>query len=95
MLENKPTTAVTEALTQSEEYAYWVRLAAITSSLVALTPVVIKFYAWLVSDSSAILASTTDSILDLFASVMNIVILRFALAPEMMSINLAMVKQRV
>ena len=27
------------------------------------------------------LASTTDSILDLFASIMNIVILRFALAP--------------
>lgn len=81
MLENKPTATATEALTQSEEYAYWVRLAAITSSLVALTLVVIKFYAWLVSDSSAMLASTTDSILDLFASVMNIVILRFALAP--------------
>lgn len=64
-----------------EDYAFWVRLAAITSSSVALILVVIKFYAWLVSDSSAMLASTTDSILDLFASVMNIVILRFALAP--------------
>jgi ferrous-iron efflux pump FieF len=64
-----------------EQYAYWVRLAAITSSSVALILVVIKFYAWLVSDSSAMLASTTDSILDLFASIMNIVILRFALAP--------------
>jgi len=65
----------------SEQYAYWVRLAAISSSSVALLLVIIKFYAWLVSDSSAMLASTTDSILDLFASVMNIVILRFALAP--------------
>jgi len=64
-----------------EPYAFWVRLAAITSSSVALILVIIKFYAWLVSDSSAMLASTTDSILDLFASVMNIVILRFALAP--------------
>lgn len=64
-----------------EQYAYWVRLAAISSSSVALLLVIIKFYAWLVSDSSAMLASTTDSILDLFASVMNIVILRFALAP--------------
>lgn len=64
-----------------EQYAYWVRLAAISSSSVALFLVVIKFYAWLVSDSSAMLASTTDSILDLFASIMNIVILRFALAP--------------
>ena len=65
----------------SDDYAYWVRLAAITSSSVALLLIIIKFYAWLVSDSSAMLASTTDSILDLFASVMNIVILRFALAP--------------
>lgn len=64
-----------------KDYAFWVKLAAISSSSVALLLVLIKFYAWLVSDSSAMLASTTDSILDLFASVMNIVILRFALAP--------------
>jgi ferrous-iron efflux pump FieF len=64
-----------------KNYAYWVKLAAIGSSSVALLLVIIKFYAWLISDSSAMLASTTDSILDLFASIMNIVILRFALAP--------------
>ena len=71
----------TNTSTHSDNYTYWVRLAAISSSSVALLLVVIKFYAWLVSDSSAMLASTTDSILDLFASAMNIVILRFALAP--------------
>jgi len=65
----------------SKEYAYWVKLAAICSSSVALILVIIKSYAWLESDSSAMLASTTDSILDLFASIMNVVILRFALAP--------------
>ncbi len=65
----------------SDDYAFWVRLAAISSSSTALILVVIKLYAWLVTDSSAMLASTTDSILDLFASVMSIVILRFALAP--------------
>lgn len=81
MSENKLTTSSTNTSTHNGDYAYWVRLAAITSSSVALILVVIKFYAWLVSDSSAMLASTTDSILDLFASVMNIVILRFALAP--------------
>ncbi|MCW8831921.1 MAG: cation diffusion facilitator family transporter [Colwellia sp.] len=79
MSENTPNS--TKTSTESEDYAYWVRLAAISSSSVALLLVVIKFYAWLVSDSSAMLASTTDSILDLFASVMNIIILRFALAP--------------
>lgn len=65
----------------SDDYAFWVRLAAIFSSSTALTLVVIKLYAWFVTDSSAMLASTTDSILDLFASIMSIVILRFALAP--------------
>ena len=81
MSDNIPTTSSTNASTHRDEYAYWVRLAAISSSSVALLLVIIKFYAWLVSDSSAMLASTTDSILDLFASVMNIIILRFALAP--------------
>ena len=65
----------------SDDYAFWVRLAAILSSSTALVLVVIKIYAWLVTDSSAMLASTTDSVLDLFASIMSIVILRFALAP--------------
>lgn len=81
MPKNTSSSDATNTLTHIEDYAYWVRFAAITSSIVALTLVIIKFYAWLVSDSSAMLASTTDSILDLFASVMNIVILRFALAP--------------
>lgn len=65
----------------TDDYAFWVRLAAIFSTSIALILVLIKLYAWLVTDSSAMLASTTDSILDLFASIMSIVILRFALAP--------------
>ncbi|MGL1958228.1 MAG: cation diffusion facilitator family transporter [Colwellia sp.] len=65
----------------AKDYAFWVRLAAICSTSIALILVGIKLYAWLVTDSSAMLASTTDSILDLFASMMNIVILKFALAP--------------
>ncbi|TMM47688.1 cation diffusion facilitator family transporter [Colwellia ponticola] len=65
----------------TDDYAFWVRFAAISSTTTAVILVVIKLYAWLVTDSSAMLASTTDSILDLFASAMSIVILRFALAP--------------
>lgn len=71
----------TEPNHHHKDYAFWVRLAAISSSSVALILIVIKVYAWLVTDSSAMLASTTDSILDLFASLMNVIILRFALAP--------------
>ena len=70
-----------QSIKQAKDYAYWVRFAAIASTSVALFLVIIKLYAWLVTDSSAMLASTTDSMLDLFASLMNVVILKFALAP--------------
>jgi len=62
-------------------YAFWVRLAALASTATAILLVVMKLYAWFATDASAMLASATDSMLDLFASAMNIIILRFALAP--------------
>jgi ferrous-iron efflux pump FieF len=65
----------------SERYAILVKLAAFMAMATALLLVVLKVYAWIETDASAMLASATDSILDLFASVMNVVILRFALAP--------------
>lgn len=70
-----------KAAEAADNYAFWVRLAAIASSGTAILLVVIKLYAWFATDASAMLASATDSMLDLFASVMNIIILRFALAP--------------
>ncbi len=63
------------------QYDFWVRLAALSATTVALLLVVLKLYAWLATDASAMLASATDSMLDLFASLMNVIILRFALAP--------------
>jgi ferrous-iron efflux pump FieF len=66
---------------QNQDYAFWVSFAALAATGTALILVAIKLYAWLVTDSSAMLASTTDSMLDLFASLMNVVILKFALAP--------------
>jgi ferrous-iron efflux pump FieF len=65
----------------SDQYAYLVKLAAFAATATALILVLLKLYAWLATDASAMLASATDSILDLFASLMNVVILRFALAP--------------
>ena len=64
-----------------QSYDFLVRLAAISATATALILVTIKLYAWLATDASAMLASATDSMLDLFASIMNVVILRFALAP--------------
>jgi len=65
----------------SEQYAQLVKLAAFAATTTAFILVVLKLYAFFVTDASAMLASATDSILDLFASIMNVVILRFALAP--------------
>ena len=69
MSEKKATKQISDAI-HHKNYAYWVKLAAISSSSLPLLQVIIKFYAWLVSDSSAMLASTTDYTLDLFTSVM-------------------------
>lgn len=68
-------------MSSNNEYAKWVNLAASIATALALILVVIKLYAWIVTDSSAILATATDSVLDLFASLMNVIIIRFALKP--------------
>ncbi len=65
----------------SDEYNFWVKLAAFAASGAALLLVSLKLYAWFATGASSMLASATDSMLDLFASLMNVIILRFALAP--------------
>lgn len=65
----------------THNYGFWVKIAAIASTSTALILVVIKLYAWFVSDASSMLASATDSVLDLFASGINIIALRYALMP--------------
>ena len=68
-------------MTSDPQYKKWVSLAAWLASGTAFILVMLKLYAWLVTDASAMLASATDSLLDLFASLMSLVILRFALQP--------------
>ena len=72
---------IEEQPAQQKDYKYLVNLAAIMATAIALLLLGLKLYAWFVTDASAMLASATDSMLDLFASLMNIIILRFALAP--------------
>jgi len=66
---------------EKSNYNSLVKFAAFSATAVAFVLVFLKIYAWFVTDASSMLASATDSLLDLFASVMNVVILRFALAP--------------
>lgn len=72
---------MTSTAVAANKYAFYVRIAAVAASSTALLLVSMKLYAWFVTDSSAMLASATDSLLDLFASVTNLIILRYALMP--------------
>ena len=58
-----------------------IRSAGLASVSVALILVVLKLYAWLATDSIAMLGSLADSGLDLLASLMTLFAVRFALEP--------------
>jgi ferrous-iron efflux pump FieF len=58
-----------------------VRLASIASVSVALSLVGLKIWAWLATNSVALLGSLADSALDLIASTMTLVAVRYALEP--------------
>lgn len=63
------------------KYKKLVMLAGISSVSTAILLIVLKFFVWFLSGSSAILASLTDSLVDCMASLINLLALRFALTP--------------
>ncbi|KAE9539305.1 cation diffusion facilitator family transporter [Ursidibacter maritimus] len=64
-----------------QQYAQQVKRAAMLAIVVASILILIKAFAWWKTGSMAILAAMTDSLVDLFASITNILVLRFALQP--------------
>lgn len=64
-----------------QQYAKQVKTAATLAIVVASVLIIIKAIAWWITGSMAILAAMTDSLVDLFASITNILVLRFALRP--------------
>lgn len=64
-----------------EEYNRLVKNAANLAIIVAVSLIVIKAFAWWKTGAISILAAMTDSVVDLFASLTNILVLRFALQP--------------
>lgn len=64
-----------------ENYDKLVKLAANFAVIVAVSLIIIKAFAWWKTGSISILAAMTDSVVDLFASLTNILVLRFALQP--------------
>ncbi|WP_301098254.1 cation diffusion facilitator family transporter [Otariodibacter sp.] len=64
-----------------KDYTKQVNRAATLAITVASILIVVKAFAWWKTESMAILAAMTDSLVDLFASLTNMAILRFALRP--------------
>ena len=72
---------MTDSATDREQNARLMRRATYAAVTVAGTLIVIKFGAWLVTDSVAMLATLVDSLLDAAASVVNLLAVRHALMP--------------
>lgn len=62
-------------------YKKLVILAGFASVATAILLIVMKFVVWMMSGSATILASLTDSLIDLGASFINLLALKFALSP--------------
>lgn len=65
----------------ANHYAYKVKLAARIAVLVAVIQLLVKIYAWYSTQSSAVLASATDSMLDIFSSAVSLFVVSIATRP--------------
>jgi ferrous-iron efflux pump FieF len=63
---------------KSEQLIIWATRASV---LVALSLLCMKLYAWIVTGSMGILAALVDSLLDLCASLINLIAVRYAMEP--------------
>lgn len=64
-----------------EEYARLVNLAGRAAIVVASLLIIVKLIAWFMTDSSSILATLTDSIMDVTTSIINLFAIKVALQP--------------
>lgn len=64
-----------------EEYGRLVNLAGRAAIAAASLLIAVKFVAWIVTDSSSILAALTDSLMDVTTSLINFWAIKFALQP--------------
>lgn len=69
------------SLIMKQQYARLVTTAAWTATIVATLLLIVKVITWWVTGSVSLLASLIDSMLDIAASVVNLVVVRYALQP--------------
>lgn len=65
----------------TDKYARLVNMAAWLATIVATTLMLVKLATWWVTGSVSLLASLIDSMLDIAASVTNLLVIRYALQP--------------
>lgn len=65
----------------TDRRARLIKTAAVASLLTAVTLLVAKVFAWMVSDSASVLSSLLDSLMDIAASAVNFFAVRYALVP--------------
>ena len=65
----------------NEESARLMKIATWASVSVASLLIAVKFYAWIVTDSVSLMSSLVDSFLDVIVSLINLLAVRYALAP--------------
>ena len=64
-----------------KQYTSLLRLATVAAVVTAVILIIIKLYAWILTDSTAILASLIDSTIDLVASGVNFFVIHYSLMP--------------
>ncbi len=64
-----------------QDYGKLITVAAWAATLVASFLLIVKLVAWWITGSVSLLASLIDSVLDIAASVVNLVVIRFSLQP--------------
>lgn len=65
----------------TDRRARLIKTAATASVLVAVTLLLAKIFAWTISDSASVLSSLLDSMMDIAASLVNFIAIRYALVP--------------
>lgn len=65
----------------SRQYNSLVMTASVASIATAVVLILIKVVAWIETDSTGVLVSLIDSSIDIISSIINFIVLRFALAP--------------
>lgn len=64
-----------------ELHSKWIKRAAVASVAVSTLLLLAKIAAWMISDSTSVLSSLLDSMVDIAASLVNLIAVRYALMP--------------